>query len=268
MAQQQRIDNHDNNKQRQDQQAERKPIWTITGTATAIQIFLIITFLLWAFIPDYITNPSDSAKASIESTFSLAIVIVVIVHAMMYYKQAKAMDAQLELSGTALITSNQAYVGIHSIANTETASGKVILITLENIGRVPADEIRINIHLSGLLLDREVIRDGVRPEFSEHVNEHFGRTKLFPGNLKIEIALPYEKYVSDAEYAFIKNNWMALYVWGKIVYKDGFGDGKITEFSFHYSKTGRWLVSAPWSPDVIQRLENQKSSKPKKRDPN
>ena len=30
---------------------------------------------------------------------------------------------------------------------------------------------------------------------------------------------------------------------------------KVTEFSFYYSKTGRWLVSAPWSPDVIQRLE-------------
>ena len=46
MAQEQRIENRHDDKERKDPQTERKPIWTITGTAIAIQVFLIVLFLL------------------------------------------------------------------------------------------------------------------------------------------------------------------------------------------------------------------------------
>jgi hypothetical protein len=77
--------------------ANREPIWSVTGTATAIQAFLIGIFLFWNFIPDYVPAP-ESGKVFVESTFSLAIVIVIVVHAMMYYKQAKEANRQAQSS--------------------------------------------------------------------------------------------------------------------------------------------------------------------------
>jgi hypothetical protein len=264
MAQEQRIENRNDNEQRQDQQAERKPIWTITGTATAIQIFLITSFFLWLFIRDYV--PNNSPTVFIESIFSLAIVIVVVVHAIMYYKQAQAMDAQLKVSSDALIVGHQAYVGICSIEDRTTPQGDVILITLENIGHVPADEISIDVHLNGLLLDRAMIPPDTRQQFGHVTSEHFGRTKLFPGKLKIEVVLPYDRYTRQSERMLIEAGRMVLYVWGKITYRDGFSKDKETEFSFYHRRDGRWMVAAPWSPDVIKMLEEQITYAPSQKD--
>jgi hypothetical protein len=47
--------------------------------------------------------------------FSLAIVVVVVIHAIMYFKQAKAMDATLQQGRVALEISERAYVGVRSV---------------------------------------------------------------------------------------------------------------------------------------------------------
>jgi hypothetical protein len=264
MAQENDGENVNDHNQGENKQPEVKPIWSTTNTAVAIQIFLLCLLFLWIFIPDYV-SPADSAKVFIESMFSLAIVDVVVVHAIMYFKQAKEANNQVQISTTSLVVSNQAYVGIYSIADRQSEQGDIILIKLENVGRTPADEIRVIGHLNGLLLDRREISADVRPEFGYDFNEHFGRTKLLPGKLKVEMVLPYEKYATDSERKLIQKGYLALYVWGKIIYRDGFGDGKETEFSFFHSKTGRWLVAAPWSPNVIEMLESKTRSKPIKR---
>lgn len=240
----------------------------VTGIAIAIWFFLGGLFLLRLYIYDHIPTDPGRTAVLVESMFSLAIVIVVVVHAVMYLRQAKAMDAQLRVSDTSLVTSNQAYVGIHSIEDHNLSDGRAILMKLENIGRVPADNISISMYLSGLLIDREVIKKDVRDKFVHDINEYFGRTKLFPGSLKIEIVIPYDKYVFAAERVLNDKGDMAFHLWGKIIYNDGFGKGKETEFSFYRSRAGRWLVAAPWSPDVIKMLDSQKSGRPKKQNPN
>lgn len=259
MQQEQSSENKaDNNRNNQEPGTAITPF---TGTAIAIWVFVIGGAILWLVIHDNVADAAKGFEVFIASIFSLALVIVVVIQAGIYFRQARALDAQLEVSGDSLVISQQSYVGICSIADRTTPQGDIILIKLENIGHVPADEIAVNIHLNGLLLDRAIIPPDVRTKFGHAANEHFGRTKLFPGKLKIEIVLPYDKYVSPSERMLIDAGRMAFYVWGKVVYQDGFGKGKETEFSFYHRRDGRWIVAAPWSPNVIEMLEREQSHK-------
>jgi hypothetical protein len=61
----------------------------------------------------------------------------------------------------------------------------------------------------------------------------------------LELPVLYSKHFSDNEIDLIMDGDMSLFVWGRIIYKDGFGDGNETEFAFRHSNDGRWLVSAP-----------------------
>jgi hypothetical protein len=66
MEQEQGSENRADNEQVKDPQTKRKPIWSVTGTAAAIQAFYIVLFLLWVFIPDYVDR-SNAATVFIES---------------------------------------------------------------------------------------------------------------------------------------------------------------------------------------------------------
>jgi hypothetical protein len=72
-------------------------IWHVSYTAIAIWCWLIAVFLvrLWVFdrVPD-----TYKAQVFIESILTLAIVDVVVVHAVMYYKQAKEANRQAEIA--------------------------------------------------------------------------------------------------------------------------------------------------------------------------
>jgi len=98
MQQEQRGQDAGDNNQRKEHQTKISLIWTVSSTATAIWIFLLGVFLLWIFLPDYVPDRVDRTKVFIESMFSLAIVVVVVVHAMMYYKQAKEANRQAQSS--------------------------------------------------------------------------------------------------------------------------------------------------------------------------
>lgn len=147
MQQEQNGQDASDNNQRKDPQAKVSLIWTISSTATAIWIFLIGIFLLWIFLPDYVPDRADRAKVFIESMFSLAIVVVVVVHAMMYFKQAKVMDAQSRISEQLAATALRQYevtdrpwlavsVRIISPLTFDEQGGHLtFLIVAENVGR-------------------------------------------------------------------------------------------------------------------------------------
>ena len=103
MQQSQQSQNGTNNQNGEDKQPGGKAIWTRTNTAIAIQVFLICSFFLWFFIPDYVEDRSQAAKTFIESEFSLAIVIVIIVHAFMYYKQAREAKKGVDIAERQMI---------------------------------------------------------------------------------------------------------------------------------------------------------------------
>lgn len=250
MQQEQRSQDAGNDNQGKDPQTDVKPIWSITGTATAIQIFLISLFLLWVFIPDYVPDRSDAAKVFIESLFSLAIVIVVVVHAIMYYKQAKAMDAQVQQSERAIkaaednvktvektaIYANRAYVvaKIRDVGNAEEFLG--FRLRIENSGNTPANKVIVSYdfglretppcgRIEGTDLVEydsgysQVERLGVvAPKASYHVISTAGFTMLLPEQL--------EKWNLEK---------LRFYCWGRIYYETIFDEKRHTDFCFYQS---------------------------------
>ncbi len=64
----------------------------------AIQVYIVTLFLLWVFIPAYVQDYASASKIFIESMFSLAVVDVIVVHAIMYYKQAQEANKQAAAS--------------------------------------------------------------------------------------------------------------------------------------------------------------------------
>jgi hypothetical protein len=238
----------------------------ITRIAIAVWVFVLGFFLLRLYIYDHIPTDPERTKVLVESMFSLALGIVIAMQAAIYFRQAKALDAQQKImqrqhedAGLFFRVAQQSYVGVHSIADRDVNPfEKMILIKLENTGRVPADEIRVRIHLDWTLVDKKAKTPTVRDGFGEVIDKYYGRTKLFPGRLKIEIPLPYSDHFSGDEITLIMNGQILLSVWGRIIYKDGFGDGNKTEFSFHHVDDGRWLIHAPWPEDIIQIIEESR----------
>jgi uncharacterized membrane protein YidH (DUF202 family) len=118
MHEEERRENGKNDKGRENQQARARPLWTIPYTAIAFWVFVFGFAALLLFVPDYISNPSDASKVIIESTFSLAIVIVIVVHAIMYYKQANEANKQANAMERSLVIGEQQRDFMHLQAST------------------------------------------------------------------------------------------------------------------------------------------------------
>jgi hypothetical protein len=98
--------NNQNNDRSDQQQARIKLIWTVSHTAIAIWALLIGVGLLWLWISDHVPL-ATRAQVFIESVFSLAIVIVIVVHAVMYYKQASEANKQANAMERSLVIGEQ-----------------------------------------------------------------------------------------------------------------------------------------------------------------
>lgn len=249
MAQEQRIENRNDNKERKDPQTERKPIWTITGTAIAIQVFLISLFFLWVFIPDYVQDRSDAAQVFIESMFSLAIVIVVVVHAMMYYKQARAMDAQVQQTERAIkaaednvetvektsIYANRAYVTakIRSVTSvTKRLDTFLMRLRIENSGNTPANNLVV-VYGCGL---KEKPPWEKTPEgllICDSPSPYVTRLGVVAPNDSYQVVdTPRISFESIEDFRAFEDGKLAFYCWGNIVYEDIFNEKRHTAFSF------------------------------------
>jgi len=251
MAQEQRIVNRNDNKERKDPPSERKPIWTITGTALAIQVFLIVLFLLGVFIPDYVKDPSDSAQVFIESMFSLAIVIVVVVHAIMYYKQAKAMDAQVQQNERAVraaekgvktakktsIYANRAYV-IARIKALNTIDKRLdrfyFKLRIENSGNTPANDVRVS-YACGLR-DKppcEMIDGQLSCDIGFDLYKRLG--VVAPNDSDPFIDTPQITFESIEQFKLFESEQIKFYCWGTIRYEDIFNEPRHSDFCFYQS---------------------------------
>lgn len=146
MQQEQGCENGENRNQTDDEQTKGKPIWSVTGTAIAIQVYIIALFLLWVFIPVYVQDYTQAVKVCIESMFSLAIVDVIVVHAIMYYKQAKEVNKQTEVLSVAL----QPSLRITDVRIEDFEEGKepVFIVSIKNDGRIDARNVSLGIRVS------------------------------------------------------------------------------------------------------------------------
>ena len=251
MQQQQSSDNTNDNDKRENQQPEVKLIWSVSNTATAIWIFLFGVFVLWCFLPDYVPDRANRAMVFIESVFSLAIVVVVVVHAMMYFKQAKAMDAQVNQTERAIkaaednvktvektsIYANRAYITarIKAVNPVDQRLNRFYLrLRIENSGNTPANEVRVS-YACGLR-DKppcEMVEGQLHCDIGFDLYKRLG--VVAPNDSDPFIDTPEIGFDSIEDFRTFESEQMKFYCWGTIYYEDIFNEGRHSDFCFYQS---------------------------------
>lgn len=146
MEQEQSRQNGENQGEREEAQPQ---VWSITGTALSIQIFVIALFLLGLGVYGYLP-PAERGKVFVDSMFNLAIVIVVIVHAVIYYKQTEAMNAQLAATKETLARERaqidpRLRVSKVRMENFQVGLAPIFITTVANDGLIDATGVELHI---------------------------------------------------------------------------------------------------------------------------
>jgi hypothetical protein len=167
-------------------------------------------------------------------------------------RQREVMHEQVQIMERTLRISDRAYVGVASVT-ADLARGQ-ILLTLENLGKVPATRIRVQ--GSAYLANWSNRKLEPFPD----VDFDAGEVKLFPGTLKMRVPVLMRKFDAQEISAIRDGVKGSLYVAGTISYEDGFGFDDTTNFNFKYSPPSidSWIaVRTPvsiMSADLLRRI--------------
>ena len=228
----------------------------------AVWSYVFIVAGLWVVIHDNVPNVAKSFEIFIASAFSLAIVIVVIIHACMYYRQAEAMTTAQLHSEKVLKISERAYVGIHSIEQQLHPHERDIMLRIENIGRLPASQVTVRVDVIMLTPDEVTV--------SGNWWQDFQRTNLFRGNLKLEMPIPISKKFNIAQLQRVFAGKARLITQVRIEYRDGFRDTepRRSDYAFRF-EGARWLSWPVWTvEDILQRHGEEQARYPESKNPN
>lgn len=182
---------------------------------------------------------------------SFIALLVIIGQAIIYNQQRQIMHRQAQVTEDSFRISSRAYVGVASLtANPESGT---ILMTLENLGKVPAKNITVQ-------ADAYLANWGGRLE-SFHMDDFdAGEDELFPGSLKMRVIVPMKKFDSEEIRMIREKKTKSLFIVGSIRYEDGFGYVHLTKFNFKYTPPSNdsWLaVSTPvgsMKEDIVKRM--------------
>lgn len=210
--------------------------WRIVGGAL---VGLAVLGATAYFLP----NMTERMKFFTESALAWLVFVVVAVQAYIYKQQAKIM-------GDALVIGHMAYVSIHSIES-DMKTGAPIAIRIENVGKVPAEEIEVHIELACVVKPKIMnTPTPPRPQWYTRT-QHFGRMKLFCGNFKIPMLIGANNMFFSEELDLIVKNCVAVVIRGRIGWQDGFQQRRQeVEFAFFYAHNAHtakdeWLPSSP-----------------------
>lgn len=171
-------------------------------------------------------------------------------------RQERAMRDQVKVMSDALVIGHAAYVSIHSVES-EMKTGAPIAIRIENVGKVPAEEIEIHIDLVCAIKPSTMNTPNKAHPIWYTRTQHFGRMKLFCGDFKIPILMSANTMFFSEELDLIVKNHIAVVMRGRIGWQDGFQQGRQeVEFAFFYvhnahSEKDEWLPSSPATWDNI-----------------
>lgn len=224
----------------------------ITRISIAVWVFLIGFFLLRLYIYGHVPSDPERAKILIESIFSLAVGIVVAMQAAIYFRQAKALDAQLEETRK-LIAQNERFSRINSRAYVfiETAgledaisSGKFPLpkIRLKNSGKTPAYRYRTRVEqrfLANEALKRA--QNGIMPPMRGLSKRGSG---IIGAGQIASVHLERETWSGPDEEKLAVTGEAIFYIWGRIAYFDIFGKEHGSDFSL-FARNPR-VTSLSW----------------------
>lgn len=91
------MDQSDNGQNMQKNGEYKNRIWNVSYTAIAVWCWLITAVIVRLWVYDHVPDPYK-AQVFVESVLTLAIVDAVVVHAVMYYKQAKEANRHAEIA--------------------------------------------------------------------------------------------------------------------------------------------------------------------------
>jgi hypothetical protein len=212
---------------------KRVPItWRVVGGA-------VVGVLILAAVARWLPNMKERMKFFTESALSWLILVIVAVQAYIYRWQAKIM-------GDSLMVSNRSQMDVDSIEMTTDDNLETVVLKIGNIGHVPADEIRVWVTaFYQVFKNYHKPLNGARPKHQQGYFWDFGRSKLFPGKLRITLYVPIHKHFAK-ELAIINAGRARFIVQVKILNKDGFGFYE-SEFAFRFTvqtgtKPAKWLI--------------------------
>lgn len=171
-----------------------------------------------------------------------------------------------------LVLGTRAYLGLHSVEF--DTQNRRILIQIENIGQVPADDIVVSLRMEyGIPISfKHFIRTDRKTELSADKAEvvfnvpfvrRYGKYKLFPGNFKIPIIIRFQRdgILTKDEFNLITHGSARLTIFGNINFSDGFHSGKNTDFAIRYFLEGQiWIPQYIPSSRETQRQSNNNQS--------
>lgn len=213
-----------------------------------ISLAVIAVGGLWGIVwfAQVFTDSKTWVSFVIGASLNLFLLVAVIAQACIYWAQRNLMRQQwnamqqalaearqqTKIAGDSLVISQQAYVGIHSV-RADLQADKAITITIENIGKAPAKDIRLVVTVVRLLAKEAGSRE-------KSWQMDWKTTQLFPGNLKLGVWLELGDWLTDHELLLVTKADAFLHIEGRISYSDGFGHKEPTRFVVTYVK-GEWV---------------------------
>lgn len=246
--------------------------WILKTVTAALIILLVISVLM--------PHLAERVKFFTANSLNLFLLFAVIVQAYIYRRQWeimeeqwKAVNEQVEIMrkqarsmDESVVFGLRAHVGVGSIKF--DLDRKRVFIEIENIGKVPAKDIKLEVILSVKIPQEFISRIPVaqkvgRPfQFMQiDTGAEYGGTKLFPGSLPITFVVHLDNDLLDNDqYGLITAGHAKVVVNGLITFHDGFNSGKKTPFSFRY-----FLKDNLWSPSPVPDLEGGETDREKQK---
>jgi hypothetical protein len=162
MQQEKRTENGNDDNHHEQQGNEIPPIQRPTVAAICIWFFVFFSVFFWLFLRKQIPVQSEYIKIAIESMFSLALVILVIVQTRIYFTQTKVMERQWRGSLAAVRPIVEIVIWFEP--------PKGIVFTLRNIGKS-----RASVQFSyEITLGNRIVLSGEIPEFEIDISGQQG----------------------------------------------------------------------------------------------
>ena len=236
---------------KQDQTDRNAVIPRRTGIAIAVWVFLLAGGVMAYVSAFYVNEGSVSVNFFVGSLFSIAAVIVVIIQAVIYDRQAKALDAQLE-ENRRLVAQNERAVkaaedNVATVEKTAIYANRAYVVAKIRGAGKQWPQLRLRIQNTGNTPANNVIVAydcGLREE-PPHTEWPDGGVTYDAGYTEVErlglIAPESSYHVIETPLVVALDNaqtdqWQAgklkFYCWGRIYYEDIFNDKRHTDFCF------------------------------------
>jgi hypothetical protein len=225
--------------------ADKNPFRAIYARFKSVPITLrivggaVVGVLVLAIVARCLPDMKERMKFFTDSSLGWLVFVIVAVQAFIYRQQAKIM-------GITLMVGNRSQMDIDNIEMTTDDNLETVVLEIGNIGRVPADEIRVWVTVFHQVFKNYTKPlNGARPRHQQGYFWDFGRSKLFPGELRITLYVPVHKHFAK-ELAIVNAGRARFIVQVKILNKDGFGSYE-SEFAFRFTvqtgtKPAKWLL--------------------------